>query len=82
MEKWECNSALSSGEKIDEHLLKIEMDSTTVFTWLDANTSSREVKGVFVSLLRSLLGAELGQVPFSNQFVQNLSATFRCPSCT
>ena len=82
LEKCECNSAPSSGEKKNERLLKVEMDSTTMSTWLDANTSSHEVKGVFVSLLRSLLGAELGQVPFSNQFVQNLSATFRCPSCT
>ena len=41
------------------------MDSTTVFTWLEANTSNSDVKGAFVSLLRGLLGAELGQVPFS-----------------
>ena len=62
LEECEGNSALCAQEKISEHLLKIEMDSKTVFTWLDANTSSQEVKGVFVSLLRSLLGAELGQV--------------------
>jgi len=62
LEKRECGSALYSGEKINEHLLKTEMDSTTVSTWLDANTSSYEVKRVFVSLLRGLLGAELGQV--------------------
>ena len=66
LEKCECNSAQASGEKINDHLLKVEMDSTTVFTWLEANTSNSEVKGVFVSLLRSLLGAELGQVLFQS----------------
>ena len=65
LEKRECNSAPSSGETINDHLSKVEMDSTTVFTWLEANTSNSEVKGVFVSLLRGLLGAELGQVHFS-----------------
>ena len=67
LEKCECNSAhsLSSGAKTDDHLSKVELDSTTVFTWLEANTSNSEVKGVFVALLRGLLGAELGQVLFS-----------------
>ena len=38
LEKYECNSAhsLSSGAKIDDHLSKVELDSTTVFTWLEA----------------------------------------------
>ena len=77
---WRGRGLVKTLEKIDQLVLDlenlerhnrtpsvkeiIEMDSTTVFTWLEANTSDSEVKGVFVSLLRVLLGAELGQVFF------------------
>ena len=47
-----------------EELLKLRLDCTTVFTWLEANTSNPEVKAVIEALLRGLLGAELGQVHF------------------
>ena len=58
-----CSFAHPAGDKSEE-LLKLRLDCTTVFTWLEANTSNPEVKAVIEALLRGLLGAELGQVHF------------------
>ena len=57
-----------------EEFLKLRLDCTTVFTWLEANTSNPEVKAVIEALLRGLLGAELGQVHFLSNwlFILNL----------
>jgi len=56
-----CSFAHPAGDKSEE-LQKLKLDCTTVFTWLEANTSNPEVKAVIEALLRGLLGAELGQV--------------------
>ena len=67
-----CSFAHPAGDKREE-LQKLRLDCTTVFTWLEANTSNPEVKAVIEALLRGLLGAELGQVHFLSNWLFNLN---------
>ena len=67
-----CSFAHPAGDKSEE-LLKLRLDCTTVFTWLEANTSNNEVKAVVEALLKGLFGAELGQVHFLSNWHFNLN---------